>query len=107
MLTFPYNENRYVENVYKLPEAGYGQKFSYPCQVYSRAELNRWLRDGRARIVEQEYWQFFSGELWTFGEPLRPPRQVGPTELHQLTCLLIQKSLTPDTRPSPTHRSTE
>jgi len=56
ILTFPYNEIRYVKNVYELPDAGYGQNAPYICQVYSRREVNRWLADNPAKILKQEYW---------------------------------------------------
>jgi len=91
-LTFPYNENKYIENVYMLREAGYGKDASYICQVYSRNELNKWLKMNNGKIVEQEYWQIFTGDFWTFGKRLYPPRQVHKHEKHQLTCILIQKS---------------
>ncbi|QTA93888.1 class I SAM-dependent methyltransferase [Desulfonema magnum] len=91
-LTFPYNENKYIPNVYKLPEAGYGQNMPYICQVFSSDELNKWIKTNNGKLIEQEYWQFFSGELWTFGEQISPPRQVGKHEKHQLTCILLQKN---------------
>ncbi len=90
-LTAPYNENRYIEDVYRLPGAGYGHDNPYVCQVYSRKELDSWLEASGGKIAAQEYWQFFSGEFWTFGEQLCPPRQVDKTEKHQLTCLLLEK----------------
>src|SRR5579863_850036 len=43
VLTHPYNENRYIENAYKMPDAGYGQDLPFVCQIYSRNELNQWL----------------------------------------------------------------
>lgn len=90
-LTFPYNEAKYIENVYKLPEAGYGQDAPYICQVYSRNELDSWSKEYNGRISEQEYWQVFTGDFWTFGEQLYPPRRVKKDEKHQLTCILIEK----------------
>ncbi len=90
-LTFPYNENQYIENVYKLEGSGYDQNSQYICKVFSRNEVDNWLKYG-GRIVEQEYWQVFSGDLWTFGERLYPPRQVDIQGKHQLTCILIQKN---------------
>ncbi|KPK97628.1 MAG: hypothetical protein AMJ95_08075 [Omnitrophica WOR_2 bacterium SM23_72] len=59
VLTFPYNENSYIENVYKVPNAGYGQNVPFICQVYSRNELNSWLKDNGGILLEQEYWQVF------------------------------------------------
>src|SRR5215472_610341 len=32
VMTFPYNENRYIENVYSLPGAGYGSDLPYVAQ---------------------------------------------------------------------------
>ena len=43
VLTFPYNEGRYVPNAYELPDSRYGQNAKYICQIYSRQELNHWL----------------------------------------------------------------
>ena len=91
VLTHPYNENRYCENAYKLPEAGYGQDAPYVCQIYSRRELDRWFADPAIRIVRQEYWQVFSGEYWTSGQWLRPPVRVSREDRHHLTCLLVRK----------------
>lgn len=91
VLTCPYNENNYVGNVYKLEGAGYGRGFSYIGQVFSRDEINRWIEQNGARIVEQQYWKFFSGEYWTFGERVLPPEQTKKDQLHQLTCLLLQR----------------
>lgn len=92
VLTFPYNEKKYIENVYKL--AGSGVKTDYPfiTQIFSRNELNTWFRENLGIIQEQEYWRFFTGEYWTFGNMICPPVRVEQDELHQITCLLIQKT---------------
>ena len=89
VLTVPYNENRYIPNVYALPGAGYGSDLPYIAQVYSRRELDRWFAG--VSIVKQEYRRVFSGEFWTFGETLSPPVRTTKGEPHQLTCLAIRK----------------
>lgn len=93
IVTMPYNESTYHPNVYTAPEAAYGRDLPYPAQSFSRAELNGWLSGvNAAKVVDQEYWRCFTGDLWTFGELLRPPVQAsGPEEQHQLTCLSIQR----------------
>jgi len=91
-MTFPYNESKYIANVYELPGAGYGQDIPYICQVFFRCEIDGWLRDDRGRIVQQEYWRFWQGDYWTFGDQVLPPLQVGENDRHQLTCILLQKS---------------
>jgi 2-polyprenyl-3-methyl-5-hydroxy-6-metoxy-1,4-benzoquinol methylase len=89
VLTHPYNEKRYVENVYKMAGVAYGSDLPYVCQMYSRDQLDRWF--AADTIVAQEYWRVFSGDLWAFGETLLPSRQIKVNETHQLTCLLIRK----------------
>lgn len=92
VLTFPYNEHKYVGNVYKLPESSVKEEFSFVTQVYSRNELDKWLMDNGGSIQEQEYWQFFTGDFWTCGERVSPPLQVDKSEKHQISCVLIQKN---------------
>jgi len=53
--------------------------------------VERWTRESGAEIVEQEYWQFWHGDHWTVGEQVIPPKRVGPTDKHQLTCILLRK----------------
>jgi len=92
VLTFPFNEYNYIENVYRLPDAGYGKDLPYICQVFSRNEINKWLKDNFIEIIEQEYWKIFTGKFWTFGKRIYPPLQVNKNQKHQLTCILIKKN---------------
>jgi len=91
ILTFPYNEKRYIENVYDLDEASYGKDVQFICHVFSRNEIDNWLNLNNCRIIKQEYWQIFTGDYWTFGKPNYPPRIVDKNEKHHLTCILLQK----------------
>lgn len=92
VLTFPYNERRYVEDVYSLPGSSYGRAFPFGCHVFSREQLDGWLTRSGGELVAQEYYRVFTGELWSFGERLFPPRHVGVDELHQRTAVLIRKA---------------
>ena len=91
ILTFPYNERSYVRNVYELPSSNYGKGTPYITQSYSRSELNRWIAENPATIINQEYWQFWKGDHWTEGEQVIPPICVGSADKHQLTCILMKK----------------
>jgi SAM-dependent methyltransferase len=91
VLTFPYNEHQYVEHVYALPDSSVNIKYPFITQAYSRNEVNEWLSDNNGKILEQEYWQFFSGEYWTCGKRICPPLQVDKNDKHQISCLLIKK----------------
>ncbi len=92
ILTFPYNQERYIENVYKLPGVSYGKDAPYICQVFSKTEIDLWLTQSDLKLVDQEFWQVFTGDLWAFGERLPNPRLVSPQDLHQLCCLAVRKS---------------
>lgn len=90
LITTPYNERRAVPNVYKLSGAAYGQDMPYICRSTSRAEVASWMAQTGAEIVTQEYWQYWSGDVWTQGEFLPVPRSVTAADPHQLTCILAR-----------------
>jgi SAM-dependent methyltransferase len=91
ILTCPYNENRYVPNVYKLPESSVRVDYPFVTQAFSRKELDSWLSDSPFELSRQEYWQFFEGDFWTCGARLARPVQVGSEARHQLCCLSLVK----------------
>lgn len=91
VLTFPYNENLYSEDIYKHPNAGYGQNANFITQVFSRAEINSWLSETSFQIISQEYYKVFTGEMWTMGTRVTPCEETSSSDLHHLTCILLQK----------------
>lgn len=92
ILTFPYNEHTYHPDIYRDPQAGYGQQHPFIGQVYSRNEVNSWLADNNGIILKQLYYEAFTGELWTMGDPIYPLRETSATSRHHLTCLLLARS---------------
>jgi SAM-dependent methyltransferase len=93
VLTFPYNEQRYIENVYDLAGSNAPPGLPYVTQAFSRRQVQHWLVEHQAQLVAQEYWRYYSGPYWSVGERLSPPVQVNGSELHQLTLLLLHKPL--------------
>jgi|GEM_PF-2786130 len=91
IITCPYNEQLYVKNIYKHPQAGYGKKAGYVCQIFSRREIVAWVSENHGELIAQEYYEIFTGELWTFGKRLYPPRNAAKEGKHHLTCLLLKK----------------
>jgi len=92
VLSFPYTHSKYVKNVYDLPSSeAKGKKMAFTTQSYSEKEVLSWISDGSAEIADQEFWQFFTGESWTCGERVVPPKKVSKNDLHQMSCLLIRK----------------
>lgn len=92
VVTFPYTEWEYVENVYALPGSIGAETYPFPTQSYSRQELNSWVHENDGCILAQEYWRFFSGPYWTLGSRIVPPVQVSASERHQLSCVLLGKA---------------
>lgn len=91
VLSFPYNESGYVKNVFQLPGSSYGQHLPYITQSFSRNEIDNWVREHGAAVIDQEYWRFWDGDHWTVGNQVIPPKKVRSDERHQLACILLQK----------------
>jgi len=91
IITCPYNENEYCPNVYDLEGSTYGQEHKFVTQSYSKKQVDKWLSDNNAEIIEQQYWKFWDGDFWTVGNQIIPPLQVSADEKHQITCLIMRK----------------
>lgn len=91
ILSFPYNEKSFVNNIYKDPDAGFGRDWKWICRVFSRKEIDSWLKRNNGIIVDQEFWKVFSGKYWSFGDWLKPAQKVDIHSSHHLTCLWIKK----------------
>jgi SAM-dependent methyltransferase len=91
IITGPWNETTYLPNAYDLPDAGYGQNAPYICQVFSRAQLTQWESLG-GETIDREYYQVFTGNLWTQGERLRPPQPASESSLHHLAGITIRRT---------------
>jgi len=53
----------------------------------------QWLAEAPpARIVRQDYWQFWSGDVWRQGHRLTHSIRTAADRPHQLTCALIRRT---------------
>lgn len=92
IVTCPYTEREYVENVYDLDGArSEYENVPYICRSYSRDQLEQWLNDSAATVVDQEFWRIETGRVHALGDWLFPPEKVEREDVHQLTCLLLRK----------------
>lgn len=92
IVTCPYSNGPYVEDVYKLEGSNaFGKDIPYTTQSYSGVEVSEWCRTNGATVADQEHWQFWDGPYWTVGKHMTPPRRVTAADRHQLTCLLFKK----------------
>lgn len=97
VLTFPYNEKKYIHNAYELATSSYGgpeyaKKINYIGQCFSRNEINQWLTNNSCILLEEELYEVFDGMYWSEGKKLKIPRKVTKKENHNLMCIAIQKN---------------
>ena len=92
VLTFPYNELHYVNNAYKLPDVSFSKARGNICQIFSRKEIDSWLKSNHFRIIEQLYFELFTGQFHLTGDWLSPPREVSVDDKHDLTLILMQRT---------------
>ena len=90
VITTPYSETRHVSNVYELEGAAYGHDLPYICRSTSRSELDQWLDAAGGKLVDQEFWKNWSGDVWCQGDILDRPLKVEASAPHQLACLTIK-----------------
>lgn len=91
VITFPYNENKYCPNVYKLNNSKAPKDLSFITQAYSREQINNWCKKHKFSVIEQEYWRFFTGEYWSTGEKLPLPEKSSESQNHQISCVVLKK----------------
>ena len=93
VLTCPYTEGRYIPNCYEvLGSDAFGKTLPFVCQSFSRETMTDWMKQVNGVVVEQEYWQFYTGSCWSVGEYLVPPKPVAADGFYQITSALIRKS---------------
>lgn len=92
LLTCPYNETRFVENVYKLPNAyGVDPNIAYKCSSYDGEHVSQWMTAEPSKIIRQELWKCWTGDVWRQGQVVSPAVQSSANERHQLLCAAIMK----------------
>lgn len=93
VLSCPYTDREFVPDTYRQPGADpESAKQVYICNSYSRAELDSWLKDGNAELIEAEYWKGFTGKHWAMGTRIAPPQPSTLDGDHNHACFLIRKA---------------
>lgn len=92
ILSFPYNEKKYCENVYHLDDSRAPKNMPFTTQAFSRENIEGWCKKYRLEIMEQEYWRFFTGEYWSTGERTKFPERSSASAPHQITCVVLKKN---------------
>lgn len=92
LLTCPYNELEYCENVYDLPNSNAkGMNIPYKTRSFSRKNIEQWTSKYNLELVDQEFWKFFDGNLWTVGNKIFPPIKSARENQHQISCMAFKK----------------
>lgn len=90
ILTTPYSHHHPHPNVYRHPEALYGEDAPYICRSSSETELNQWLAAGLT-LERHELWQLFTGPVWATGQRCAWRVATLEDEPHQLGCFAFRK----------------
>jgi 2-polyprenyl-3-methyl-5-hydroxy-6-metoxy-1,4-benzoquinol methylase len=90
LLTTPYSHDEYCDNVYRRPDALYGQGLPYICRSHSAREIQQWQNTG-LRMKRRELWRLFSGPVWATGERVPVEQVRSEDEPHQLGCFEFEK----------------
>ncbi|MBV8552208.1 MAG: class I SAM-dependent methyltransferase [Acidobacteriaceae bacterium] len=90
IITTPYNHHEYCPDVYKRPDALYGQDLPYICRSHSAREIEQWQQLG-ARLKQREMWRLFSGPVWATGERIPWEQTQSEDSPHQLGCFEFEK----------------
>ncbi|HZT01872.1 MAG TPA: class I SAM-dependent methyltransferase [Steroidobacteraceae bacterium] len=92
VLTCPFTDREFVADTYRVPGADpVSATEVYICNSYSRAELETWLSDGDAELIEEEYWRGFTGKHWAMGTRIAPPEPSSRNGNHNHACFLIRR----------------
>jgi SAM-dependent methyltransferase len=90
VITTPYNHREYCPNVYKRPDALYGQDFPFICRSHSAKEIENWQGLG-ARLKRCERWRLFTGPVWATGDRIAWEQAQSEDAPHQLGCFEFEK----------------
>lgn len=90
IITTPFNHSEYCQDVYKRPDALYGQDLPYICRSHSAKEIEEWQGLG-ARLKRRELWRLFSGPVWATGNRIAWEQAQSEADPHQLGCFEFEK----------------
>lgn len=85
ILTTPFSRDNPYPNVYRHPDALYGQHLPYICRSSGARELEQWMAMG-LRLKRAEYWRLFTGAIWATGQRTTAWLKAQDHEPHQLGC---------------------
>lgn len=89
ILTFPYNRENYVPNVYDLEECSIHPK-EFICQLFSNKKIHEMTKQ-RFHILKEDRWKCFSGKYWRCGERYENPKHEPLFEDPDLICVWWKK----------------
>jgi SAM-dependent methyltransferase len=90
IITTPYSAHEPCPNVYKRPDALYGQDMPYICRSHSEKDIEQWQQLG-ARLKRREMWRLFSGPVWATGNRTAWEQVQSEDAPHQLGCFEFEK----------------
>lgn len=89
LLTFPYNSQNRIKNVYTEEECSIKEK-DFHTTIFSSFDIDL-IKTRGFRIVARRYYQCWTGKYWGYGKRLPICKKTDGKGNHHLICLLLQK----------------
>lgn len=91
VMTFPYTEDLFVENVYDLDGSDAPKDNVFGAHSFSKSEVEDWETQFGLAKIDAEYWRFYEPGPWSVGEMVTPPLRSISSEKHQIACFAWRK----------------
>ena len=92
ILTVPFNNDRYIENVYKMEGSRLNRPgIAFVGQVFSRAVLEAAFSKAGLVPEYEELYDAHTGAFWSIGERIQPIRRASRGAKHDLGCFVFRK----------------
>jgi len=86
-LTIPYH---FIDSFWNVYDVTKPEKVAGLCHQFNQRQIDKWLLEHDATLIDEKYYKIFSGQYWRAGDRLQP------VEVHksraQLACLLMSKA---------------
>lgn len=90
IMSFPYNKEIFIPNVYEHKKASYGKDFRFKASVYNQKIVDGFINENLVVPYDVEYYKAFTGDFWTFGHRLPKVRKAFHSDA-DLICITLQK----------------
>lgn len=94
IMTFPYSDDIYCDNIYKLDDAdSISKKFRYIGQSFSKKEIEQFCSSNDLEVISTQFAKGWSGKFWRTGQRYSFPKKVSNAKDANVGCFLFKKNI--------------